>query len=66
MNDIGSNNEKEINDKVAFTTTISKYTKRRLKAYCAVHDLYMNDLLEKLVDEFLKKMEEGEGGCQYI
>lgn len=45
-------------NKVAYTTSINADILQRFRVYCAVNNLYQNEVLEKLIVELLKK--EGE------
>lgn len=56
---------KEIGDRIPFTTSIDSQIRKRLKVHCSKNDLYMNDVIEMLIDDYLKKVEEGEEHCQF-
>jgi translation initiation factor 1 (eIF-1/SUI1) len=42
-------------EKESVNVRISKETRARLKAYCAVKGLKMGDVVAKLIEDFLKK-----------
>ena len=47
------------NQRVVYTTSINADLKKRFQIYCAVKNLYQNEVIEKLIEELLEK--EGEG-----
>ncbi|HPT76978.1 MAG TPA: hypothetical protein PLF27_07495 [Sedimentibacter sp.] len=50
---------KSNNKRVTFTTSLNPDLIKELKIYCVMHETNMNEVIEGLIEELLKKEKEG-------